>query len=595
MNINMKKSGMIMILLFAIVSINLVSAAISSFPSVCCEKTKSGAFCINTAQTDCAPGFKSAPSSCSQTNYCRLGTCYDSKEGICMENTPQLVCNSQNGTWIEKPLEQTPQCQLGCCIISDQAAFVSLVRCKRLSSFYGIAINFRTDIASELDCIATAQGQDMGACVYEQDFERTCKFETRAECGAADGIVNASSNRTVSEGKKFYKDYLCSAEALATTCARQASTNCYQGKVYWFDSCGNRENVYSSNKQKSWNNGKVAEPDTIVPLNNGNDKNNGNCDYLQGARCAKNNGLTGEDYYCKRTDCSGTAEELGGKTKRMNGESWCVYDTNVGSGLDTAGSRHYREICVDGEVQTEACDDLRARVCFENDDINTSTGSFSTAACRVNRWQFCLEQTDKEECLDRDQRECIWLPSIAGLNAAASSSSTTGNTNTGFSNPTANTGFTGAAVAPLSDEVLLSDDEEAPATTSNRASGICVPNYPPGFKFWNSQEAAAQCEQASAKCIVKYEKKIIGSKKCVENCECEEEAWAAKANNICKSIGDCGGYFNYLGKYTDQGYSWTVDGGKEKFTANTQNLFSSKLTGRVISIDIVQKLGEQNE
>ena len=56
-----------------------------------------------------------------------------------MENTPQRVCDENNGAWDVKPIAELPQCRLGCCIIVDQAAFVPLVRCKKLSSLFGMA------------------------------------------------------------------------------------------------------------------------------------------------------------------------------------------------------------------------------------------------------------------------------------------------------------------------------------------------------------------------------------------------------------------------------------------------------------------------
>ena len=75
-----------------------------SNPSVCCEKTAGGGWCINTDEENCAEGYAKSPTSCETTSYCRLGTCYDSEEGICMENTPQQVCENEGGTWDELSL-----------------------------------------------------------------------------------------------------------------------------------------------------------------------------------------------------------------------------------------------------------------------------------------------------------------------------------------------------------------------------------------------------------------------------------------------------------------------------------------------------------
>jgi hypothetical protein len=90
----------------------------NSISTVCCEQTTSGAFCQNVPSSECKPGSRQVPTSCESTSYCKAGTCYDSTEGTCLDNTPQLVCNANGGVWSE---ETPPQCSLGCCILGDQA------------------------------------------------------------------------------------------------------------------------------------------------------------------------------------------------------------------------------------------------------------------------------------------------------------------------------------------------------------------------------------------------------------------------------------------------------------------------------------------
>jgi len=539
-----------------IINSSTAKASSLSSPSVCCERTKQGGWCINTDKDECDPNFKISPTSCESTSYCKLGTCYDSLEGICMENTPQRICQEEGGTWDSRKIEEIPQCQLGCCIIGDQAALVSLVRCKRLSSLFGVEIDYRPDITNEADCIAEAQSQDVGACVYEKNHERVCEFTTRKECGAKQIVETINgTNITLSSEKRFYKNYLCSAEELATSCARQAFTGCYQGKVYWFDSCGNRENVYSADKDKSWNNGRVAKPDEICDRNDGSDKDCGNCDYMLGSRCAKWDGVLGigkptyGEYYCKKTTC----KDRNGN-ERKNGESWCIYDGSVGNGTDPVGSRHYKATCVDGEIIIEPCADYRNEICIEG-EIN----GFKTAACRVNRWQSCTAQTKKEDCENIDKRDCVWMPPISGLNLGENNVGGvfTNPTKKPFSNP-----ITGKAIA---------EEKDKEKTTTNRPDGVCVPSVPPGLKFWEDGEAKGICAQANLKCIVKFEKSKLGGKKCIENCECLEESWALHANQICRSLGDCGGYVNYVGEYTDDGYEWKKDGKDKKFSPNNVN------------------------
>ena len=41
-----------------------LAASTLSAPSVCCEKTLSGAFCVNTEASQCDPGYQSSPTSC---------------------------------------------------------------------------------------------------------------------------------------------------------------------------------------------------------------------------------------------------------------------------------------------------------------------------------------------------------------------------------------------------------------------------------------------------------------------------------------------------------------------------------------------------
>ena len=581
----------VLIIVFMFVGMTqvVVAETAMSEASFCCERTNDGAWCVNDEESQCDDSYNVAPTSCETTSYCRLGTCYESEEGICMERTPQRVCNDNGGTWDAREIELVPQCQLGCCIIADQAAFVPLVRCKRLSTLFGVSIDYRTDINNEISCIAEAQAQDVGACVYEKEFERICEFTTRGDCGAGERVeaVNGT-NISLSSQRTFYEDFLCSAEELNTACAKQVSTTCYQGDVFWVDSCGNRENVYSDDMARSWNNGKVIDADNICNANDGSDIDCGNCDYMLGSRCAIWDSYFGGprygENYCQKTECVDRNDE-----KRINGESWCVYDDSVGDGGDRVGSRYFREICVDGVVRVEPCADFRNEICLEG-SIETSTGNFGTAACRVNRWQDCVSLDDEDDCLNIDQRDCMWLPTVTGMilggGQQSSESDSFSNPSSGedmFDNPTA-TGMVTAPVTGAFFGIGGDDDEEEGEAVSvtNRPSGICVPNFPPGLEFWEESSAQQICGQANAKCVVVYEKGLLGGEKVVEGKECLAEDWALNANRICVGLGDCGGYVNYQGEYSDDGYKWVVDGSDKEFSPNMINIISGGFTGMVV-------------
>ncbi|MBU4086964.1 MAG: hypothetical protein KKB21_05305, partial [Nanoarchaeota archaeon] len=88
---------------------------------------------------------------------------------------------------------------------------------------------------------------------------------------------------------------------------------------------------------------------------------------------------------------------------------------------------------------------------------------------------------------------------------------------------------------------------------------ICAPKYAEGFDL--SSEAggrvgASICGLASQKCTVMYKATMTGGCKCVKNCDCLEAGkFTKQMNELCVSLGDCGGYVNINGEYTDSGYS----------------------------------------
>ena len=275
---------LILFFIFGIFLIGIISSAVlpTGGVSYCCEKTTTGAWCQNAPAEKCDADFRKVPTSCEATSYCKLGCCYDSQEGTCMENTPQKVCEDNNGIWGDNAKCEIPQCDLGCCLIGDQAAFVTQTRCKRLSSLYGLEIDFRTSIQNEVQCIASATSDVKGACVFEKEFEKTCLFTTKRDC-----LDMKAKNSTNAE---FHEGFLCSAEELGTICGPSEKTKCVEGKdeVYFVDTCGNPANIYDSSKIKSkeyWSKIYGKEESCNPSSSNANSKNCGNCDYFLGSTC----------------------------------------------------------------------------------------------------------------------------------------------------------------------------------------------------------------------------------------------------------------------------------------------------------------------
>ena len=461
----------------------------------CCEKTIGGAWCQNEPVEQCNTAFRNVPTSCDATSYCKMGTCYNQKEGTCMENTPQKTCEDNGGLWAEEDSDEVPQCSLACCLIGDQAAFVTQTRCKRLSNLYGLEINFRSDITDEFTCIQSAISDEEGACVFEQDFEKTCQKMTRRECNE---LSAAGGNGTVT----FHADFLCSAEQLGTDCSRTEKTTCVEGRdeVFFVDSCGNVANIYDSSMVDDieyWS--KMKDKSEVCGFGSSNSDSSvcGSCDYFLGSTCKEyKRGQdavrpTNGDNICRDLSCKWEGDTY------EHGETWCANSEGIEENLP--GSKAFRAVCYNNEVSIEPCADFRQEACVESE-----VGGFSAAGCVVNKWQDCSLQVEKKDCENIDRRDCKWIDGIELSNGG--------------------------------DYGQLNSD------------GACVPSVSPGLNFWDGAEDAQQiCNIASTKCTITYETSLTGGKECIENCECLSDEWRAELTNACVALGDCGSDTNFIG------------------------------------------------
>jgi len=495
----------------------------------CCEKTIDGAWCQNELESECdtSGNLRAVPTSCEATSFCKLGCCYDSQEGTCMENTPQIVCNEEGGVYSADSAScDIPQCSLGCCLIGEQASFVTQTRCKRLSSIYGLETNFRTDISNEFACIASATSSEKGACVFEKEFERTCRFLTQKECKE----LEVASEFEV----EFHIDYLCSAESLGTNCGPSEKTTCIEegDEVYFLETCGNLANIYDSQKQKNkeyWSKIQNKEESCGAESSNAGSSACGNCDYYIGSTCKQyekskdpvkpNHG----DNICRDLGCKYEGEDY------KHGETWCVSNSKAGETLP--GSEYFRLVCYNGEVTVEPCASFRQERCIQ-DEIN----GFKTAACGANIWRDCIAQTDEKDCTNTDKRDCLWV-------------------NSGNLKP----------LEELQKDLDIDDIKEFFEKLDNNLvldkyyQYVCVPLYSPGFDFWNSEgESEEMCSIASTECTAVFEKSVTGGKwDCKQNCHCcvnDDEhkgctgsEWPENKDELCQALGDCGKKRNFQG------------------------------------------------
>lgn len=477
----MLKRNLVLILFVGILLVGTMSALEQTY---CCEKTTSGAWCQNAAESKCDDNYQMAATSCESTGYCRLGCCYDSQEGTCMENTPEVVCG---GIWEDSADCDIPQCSLGCCLIGDQAAFSTQTRCKALSSLYGLEVNFRSDITNELTCIATATADVKGACVYEEEYQKTCDFVTRSECTAKSAVVET----------EFYEGLLCSAESLGTNCVPTEKTTCVEGedRVYYVDSCGNLANVYDSNKIASkdrayWN--EIADDFEICgaddQFGNADSTTCGNCDYYSGSTCKEagiGSGVVYGDNICADLSC-----EFEGETYQ-HGETWCW--NSEGAKANLPGSRYFRLVCYNSEVTVEPCADFRQEICKET-EVNAG---FTNAACVVNKWQDCTSQESESNCMNEDKRDCVWLD------------------NSNSCVPKYAPGF---------------DFWENEGICESASESYTIKYEKSLFGDWECVENCEYCQNGEDKT------------------GCTGDNLVDELNNACKKMGDCGGSVNYIGK-----------------------------------------------
>jgi hypothetical protein len=537
----MKRIKVSILIILGILLIGIVSAA-----TTCCERTRQGAWCQNVDsatlcdRTSINPAtqqtFRVVASFCEATSYCKPGTCINGQEGTCMPNTPQIVCEANGGVWSEQQKGEISQCQLGCCLVGEQAAFTTQITCSRMSALYGLSITYVPSINDELSCLASASPSTKGACTYTKDYLKTCVMETKKEC------QDRAKNSALSE-VEFHNGLLCTAGTLGANCIKTKNTQCDdKDDVRFVDSCGNLANIYDSSRTDTdyW----TYIEDTVKCGDGKGNKDSatcGDCDYLSGSMCKKKSvgqSVTAGDYVCKNLDCKGySGQGFDGITNYpRHGETWCATDSKI-SDVNVPGATYFRLMCYNSEVTNYECEKTRQQVCAET-VVDTGT-NFRTANCKVNKWQDCTSQNNSKDCLDVNERDCSWT-TMQGYYF-----------------------YTEANVRSLRNEkdywrgVIASSSEEA--------AGMCVPKYQPGFsRDGDIETTTTSCGMANSVCYVKMVKGLLTGGKwvCDDNCSCIEDkndkkdngvTWASGMNTICVKMGDCGVKTNYAGgngKYT---------------------------------------------
>ena len=347
--------------------------SVDAAQKVCCEKTKTtsdfqGESCVFADINDCETNklgggeYSKEAVACEQTDYCGLNCCI--KDGVCQDKVERGKCELNKGQVLAGECSSQDICKVGCCNLPSGASLTTNAQCANtVKNFPGLDLSkvFDPSITDAATCVARSRGTDEGCCVLNNE----CLFGTRKQCNDRGGNEDS-----------FKLGKICSgfSSCLATP---KSSTTCYQNKVYWVDSRGQRENIYGFEYSSS---GQVVKPGeqgscALTYDASGkvvNDLNCGNCDYSLGSVCQtaddkfltrlKNSNIEGKErvkhqcvpLYCETTQKSKLNSEgkpinpwMDGE-RRENGESWCEYEGKTGEGKDLVGSRQYVHKCLNG-------------------------------------------------------------------------------------------------------------------------------------------------------------------------------------------------------------------------------------------------------
>jgi hypothetical protein len=454
----------------------------------CCEVAVNGEICGSATAGNCEDGVGFVDGAdCAATSFCKKGCCINEAAGTYVPNVKESHCDVD---WVADPNCNMPAAQEACCIVGTESYYETRGACD-VRGTNGAIVEWKSDM-NVLECLGAAETQVTGACVTAGN---SCKFGTAEECASLSG--------------EFHPDVLCTADGLNTSCVKTEQTTCVDGKdgVYFLDSCGNAANIYDSSKvddDSYWENVKT---DGLCGDSSGsaNSASCGNCDRFAGGICASasENSFTVDsgDSFCRDTSC------MFDGVKYKPGESWCVYDGKIGDGDDVVGSRHWKYVCNQGDVNVEPCADYRNQICTQSNTMDIGAGEvdFRNAACVANNWRECIalnnEEGGKEVC-----------------------------------------------------EETLNCRIEHVDIADKFKFDICTPRYPGGSSFTDKRyqaTAKSTCAMADQTCTVIYKQTMTGSCVCDTNCACEESGFAIGMNDMCRKLGDCGGEVNIAGKFTE--------------------------------------------
>ena len=325
-------------ILFFVLCFGFVSADLG-----CCRETNNQGFCAFVDEDDCKiTNFFSEGEFCQSETHpyetenvvhftdspCEQGCCIDKGNNICMSSQTKISCENEGLQWKQgncNSLDSPNPCEQGCCVINGKGTYETKMSCVSKSGISNL--DFRPEL-NKLECRNLYRGAEKGACVSE---EGTCTYGTRSEC-----------SKEIFKANTFCSDYSLNQYGVICT-SHGNEKKCFEGDVYWFDSCNQREEI----------------ADTC-------ERGQEICEYDE----------------CKSLACG----------NMKNGESECIYQGSIGQGYAPAGSLHWKKECINGEINYINCGEGRTGICQEKTTSNTG---FTRAYCVPNNVEDCFGISSK--------------------------------------------------------------------------------------------------------------------------------------------------------------------------------------------------------
>ncbi len=399
--------------------------------NTCCVMENSCSL-VNSADCSAISGRNSGVISCNSVPECNTGCCVTANN--CDNGRTKTYCNQNGGSWNSGDCSGNSECATGVCIINgicyDDYS-------KRQCDVAGLGAKFDASLQDCGSANVLLSGSE-GCCITGNSYIRT----TQSACN----------------GGRFVSGYLCSSAVTGSSCLPRDHKTCFNGKVYWVDSCGNRENVADNLAVHSGYNQANSRilSDSVLKNNIGyckiEDGKNCGVDNKGVVACLDMNCDLGESFYTEtnfdteiamfldtksikieQKFLGETSEQQKGNRRllydqfapskentkiRKDGESWCMLwpQPEYNSGKNEAnpaspGSRDYVFRCLKGKIEIEPCADYRSEVCDEGYD---QTRDITTARCGDNKWEGCIGASPKN-CNDQNklcryvQGECVPL------------------------------------------------------------------------------------------------------------------------------------------------------------------------------------------